>query len=109
MKGSAFNKNIFIELCLKLQEEIAGPCWYSAFQRNNYICTNSGVNIFVTDLLNDSAAKRIADKSFIVSTTGVDFLAKIIEDGNIDGVFNSYTDLLLPYNQLVCKKTNKPC
>jgi biotin carboxylase len=68
-----------------------------------------GIEVYVTDYLPDSPAKKIADKSFMVSATDVDALAALIEKENIDGVITGFVDMLLPYYQQVCELTGKPC
>lgn len=68
-----------------------------------------GAIVYVTDYLEDSPAKSIADKSFMVSTTDVDALVDLVYKENIDGLLTGFIDLLLPYYQKVCEITNKPC
>ena len=68
-----------------------------------------GLEVYVTDYLSDSPAKKIADKSFMVSATDVDALAALILKEKIDGVITGFVDMLLPYYQQVCELTNKPC
>ncbi len=68
-----------------------------------------GLKVYVTDYLPDSPAKKIADKSFMVSTTDVKALAALIEKEKIDGLITGFVDLLLPYYQQVCELTGKPC
>ncbi len=70
-----------------------------------------GVYTIVTDWYPESRspAKKIADKSFMVSTADVDAVVKLIEDEEIDGVLTGFTDSTLQYYQRVCEKANVPC
>ena len=68
-----------------------------------------GVYTIVTDYYEHSPAKRIADKSFMVSTTDVDEVVALIERENIDGVLTGFIDSMLPYYQEICKKSGLPC
>lgn len=67
-----------------------------------------GVKVYVTDYLENSPAKKIADKSFMISTTDVDAVVELCKNEKIDGVFTGYTDSMLPYCQKICKKLNLP-
>ena len=68
-----------------------------------------GIEVYVTDYLPDSPAKKIADKSFMVSTTDVAAVVQLIKQEKIDGVITGYVDLLLPYYVEICKQANLPC
>lgn len=68
-----------------------------------------GINVYVTDYLENSPSKKFADKSFMVSTTDVNAISKLVEDENIDGILTGYVDMLLPYYEEVSRKTNRPC
>lgn len=63
-----------------------------------------GVETFVTDYLEESPAKKIADHSFMVDATDVDGLVKLCQEQKIDGVITGYVDMLLPYCQQVCER-----
>lgn len=67
-----------------------------------------GIYTIVTDYLKDSPAKKIADESFMASTTDVDAVVQLAKDIKADGVFTSYIDSLLPYCQQVCEKAGFP-
>lgn len=67
-----------------------------------------GVQAYVTDYLEDSPAKKYADKSFMVSTTDVDKVAELCELEKIDGIFTGNVDLLLPYYAKIGEKTGLP-
>jgi biotin carboxylase len=68
-----------------------------------------GIYVIVTDYLENSPAKKVADKSFLVSTTEVDAVVNLIHQENIDGVLTGFIDLLLPYYQQICLKAGVPC
>lgn len=70
---------------------------------------NLGIEVYVTDYLSDSPAKRIADKSFMVSTTDVDAVVDLVKREHVDGVLTGYIDLLLPYYVQICEKAGLPC
>lgn len=68
-----------------------------------------GIEVFVTDYLEDSPAKKYADKSFMVSTTDVDAVVELCKKEKVDGVFTGNVDLLLPYYAQICDKLGLPC
>lgn len=68
-----------------------------------------GIEAYVTDYLEDSPAKKYADKSFMVSTTDVDAVVELCKKEKIDGIFTGNVDLLLPYYAQICEKLGKPC
>lgn len=67
-----------------------------------------GVETYVTDYLQDSPAKGIADHSFMTDATDVDAVAELCRRENIDGVITGYVDMLLPYCERICGKLGKP-
>jgi biotin carboxylase len=67
-----------------------------------------GVHVIVTDYLIDSPAKKIADESYLVSTTDVDAVVKLANKLKVDGVFTTYLDSMLTYCQQVCERLNLP-
>lgn len=67
------------------------------------------VDVYITDYLEDSPAKKFADKSFMVSTTDVDAVVELIQKENIDGVITGYVDMLLPYYVEIAEKSGLPC
>ena len=73
-----------------------------------YAAHEMEIDVYVTDYCNNSPAKLIADKSFMVSATDVDGVVELIQDENIDGVLMGYADLLLPYYVDICNKANIP-
>ncbi|HSM24738.1 MAG TPA: hypothetical protein VK856_07750, partial [Anaerolineaceae bacterium] len=68
-----------------------------------------GIYVIVTDYLENSPAKKIADKSFMVSTTDVDAVVELIQKEKIDGVITGFIDSMLPYYQAICEKAELPC
>ncbi|WP_459201911.1 ATP-grasp domain-containing protein [Methanococcus sp. CF] len=68
-----------------------------------------GVFTIVTDYLEDSPGKKIADKNFMVSTTDIDAVVKLIHEEQINGVLTGFIDSMLPYYQKICEKSNLPC
>lgn len=67
-----------------------------------------GVYVMVTDYLPDSPAKKLADESFMVSTTDVDSIIRLCREKQVDGVFTGYIDSLLPYCCEVCEHLGLP-
>lgn len=69
-----------------------------------------GIYVVVTDYneVKDSPGKRIADESFMVSTTDVDAVVELIEKESIDGVIVGFNDMLLPYYAEICRRTGLP-
>ncbi len=74
-----------------------------------HIAHKMGLTVYVTDYLETSPAKKIADKAFMVSTTDVDAVVSLIQEEKIDGVITGYVDLLLPYYVQICNKAKLPC
>lgn len=74
-----------------------------------YAAHEMGIAVYVTDYYEDSPAKKIADKSFMVSATDVDAVVHLIREESIDGVITGYADVLLPYYVQICQKANIPC
>jgi len=68
-----------------------------------------GLDVYVTDYLECSPAKKQADKSFMVSTTDVEELSKLIKKEEVDGLLTGFVDLILPYYQEACERNNLPC
>lgn len=67
-----------------------------------------GIVVYATDYYETSPVKRIADKSFMVSTADVDAIADLCKQEEIDGIFSGYTDSVLPYMQKVSEKLGFP-
>ncbi|MBR4800626.1 MAG: ATP-grasp domain-containing protein [Clostridia bacterium] len=67
-----------------------------------------GIYTVVTDYFEDSPAKKIADKSYLVSTADTDKLVGICQKENIDGVFTGYSELNLNFTERLCKAMGYP-
>lgn len=67
-----------------------------------------GVYTMVTDYLEDSPAKRIADESFMVSTTDIDAMVKLVQNKNVDGVITGFIDSNLHNVQTICERVGLP-
>lgn len=68
-----------------------------------------GVYTIVVDYLQDSIAKREADKAYCVSTTDIQGMVDICKKERVDGVITGYIDpCQRPYQQL-CEILNFPC
>lgn len=67
-----------------------------------------GVYTVVTDMNPLSPAKRIADKSYDISTSEIDAIAALIEEEGIDGVFAAYDDQNTLFAALICEKLDLP-
>lgn len=67
-----------------------------------------GIEVYETDYLIDSPAKKLSDKSFMVSCTDVDAVVDLCKKEHIDGVFTGYTDSLLPSTEEICRKLHVP-
>ena len=68
-----------------------------------------GIIVYVTDYLENSPAKKVADKSFMVSATDVEAVVSLCKEEKIDGIYTGNCDMLLPYYAKICKKLNLPC
>lgn len=68
-----------------------------------------GLEVFVTDYNQNSPAKEIADKSFLISATDVEAIVKLIRQEHIDGVIFGYADVLMSSYVAVCEKAGLPC
>jgi len=68
-----------------------------------------GIFVVVTDYYEDSPGKKIADRSFMVSTTDVSAVVNLINEEHIDGMITGFMDSMLPYYQAICNKAHLPC
>ena len=73
------------------------------------IAKRNGAHTIVLDWKEDSPAKKYADESHLISVTNVDEVVEFVKNNNIDGVFTSFNDMLLPCLVEICEKTNLPC
>lgn len=68
-----------------------------------------GAVAYVTDYLEDSPAKKIADKYFDIDVKDIDGLVKLCEDEQVDGAIAISLDpCQIPYQKL-CDKMGYPC
>lgn len=67
-----------------------------------------GLAVYVTDNREDSPAKKVADKSFMVNAMDVDAVVKLCREEKIDGLITGYVDMLLPYAQQICERLGMP-
>ncbi len=67
-----------------------------------------GIYTIVIDYLPDSPAKKIADKSYLVSTTDVDAVVELCKKEKVDGIFTAFIDSMLPYAREICDRLNLP-
>ena len=72
------------------------------------LAQQNGIYTIVVDYNEDSPAKRIADKSYLVSTTDVDGIVELCKEEGIDGVFTSYIESMLPYCCIICERLKLP-
>lgn len=70
-----------------------------------------GIYVIVTDWYSEdrSPAKKLADKSLMVSTADVTTLTALVRDEEIDGILTGFTDSTLPYYQQLCERVDLPC
>lgn len=74
-----------------------------------YAAHEMDIDVYVTDYLENSPCKAIAEKSFMVSCTDVDKVVQLIREENIDGVLTGYADVLLSSYVKICEKAGLPC
>lgn len=67
-----------------------------------------GVYTIVTDYVPNAPAKKIADKSYDISTLDVDALVELAKEENVDGVFTGYVDINLVPCRKVCECLGLP-
>lgn len=67
-----------------------------------------GIYTVVTDMNPTSPAKRIADKSYDVSTSEIDDVVLLAKTEGIDGVFAAYDDQNTLFASLICERMGLP-
>lgn len=68
-----------------------------------------GIYTIVTDYLEDSPAKLIADEAWMLNITDVDAIVEKCKEEHVDGVMNFCIDpAQIPYQQ-ICEKLGFPC
>lgn len=68
-----------------------------------------GVYTIVTDYLEDSPAKKLADESWMLSITDVDEIVKKCKEEKVDAVLNFCIDPAQKPYQQICEKLGFPC
>ena len=68
-----------------------------------------GIEVLVTDYLENSPAKRYADKSFMVSAIDIDAVVELCKEEAVDGIYTGNVDMLLPYYAQICSRLSLPC
>lgn len=68
-----------------------------------------GAHVIVTDNDLHSPGKKVADESFLISTTDVDRVVALIKREKIDGVITGFIESMLPFYQSICEKAGLPC
>lgn len=74
-----------------------------------YAAHELNYDVYVTDYIEDSPCKQIAEKNFMVSCTDIDRVVELIKNEHIDGVIMGYADVLMPSYVQICEKANLPC
>lgn len=72
------------------------------------IAKRKGIKTIVVDYFPNSPAKRVADKSYLASTTDIDAVLEIARENHIDGVFTGYSDANLPPARAVADALGLP-
>jgi len=67
-----------------------------------------GVKVYVADYNQNTQAKKLADKSFDISTTDIDLLVDLCKKENINGIITGFIDSMLPYCEELCGRLNLP-
>lgn len=68
-----------------------------------------GYYTIVTDYLNDSPAKKIADEAWNVNITDIKVICDKCEKSNVNGVISAWLDPCQRPYQKICEKLNLPC
>lgn len=72
------------------------------------VAHDMGITVYETDWYEDSPAKKVVDKSFMVSTADVDAVVELCQREKVDGVISGFTDSVLTYQLQVCEKLGVP-
>ena len=67
-----------------------------------------GIGSVVVDYYPNSPAKRIADKSYLASTTDIDEVLRIARENQVDGVFTGFSDANLLPARLIADEMGFP-
>jgi len=63
-----------------------------------------GIYTIATDYREDSPAKKVADKAYMISTTDVDGICELCKEERVDGLFVGFMEGMLPYAFEICKR-----
>lgn len=72
------------------------------------IAQDKGIFCIVADYYENSPAKKIADLSYLVSTTDIEAVLQIARENKIDGVFTGFSDANLPPARAVADALGLP-
>ncbi len=67
------------------------------------------IKTYVADHVVNSPAKKYADVPLLINCFHVDELERLVNEEKIDGILLGCADVLLPYYQQLCERTNKFC
>lgn len=67
-----------------------------------------GIYTIVADYHSDSPAKKIADENVLLSTTDVGAIVSFCKKNQVDGVFSSFIESMLPYCCEICNELGLP-
>ena len=68
-----------------------------------------GVYTIVTDYLEDSPAKQMADESWMLNITDIDGIVSKCKEEGVDGIISGWIDPCQRPYQKICEKLNVPC
>src|SRR5512135_407210 len=72
------------------------------------LAKKQGIYTIVTDYYPNSPAKKIADKSYNVSTIDYDAVLKIAIENKVDAIAVGWSDINLTIAQAICTKLDLP-
>ncbi|MBQ7346477.1 MAG: ATP-grasp domain-containing protein [Clostridia bacterium] len=72
------------------------------------IAKEMGIYTIVIDYLPNSPAKKVADKSYLISTTDIDAVVELCKNEKVDGIFTAFIDSMLPYAREICDRLGLP-
>lgn len=70
---------------------------------------NMGAYVIVADYLEDSPAKKIANKAVLINALDVEAIVEFCQAEGVDGVTTGFVDILLEPCYEVCKRLGLPC
>ncbi|MBQ7896882.1 MAG: ATP-grasp domain-containing protein [Clostridia bacterium] len=69
---------------------------------------NMGLYVIVSDLMNNSPTKKLADESWKISTTDVDLLTQKCKEENISAIMFGASDFNINNAREICRRLNLP-